>query len=134
MTTVMAFGSFDLFHLGHLYYLKQAKSYGDNLIVILARDQTIKKVKGKEPIFTEEERLEFIKELKIVDRAVLGNNKDYYKVIKDFKPDIICLGYDQNPFNKNTEKELKKINPKVEIIRINPYKQDKYKSKKLRDS
>ncbi|MAH01916.1 FAD synthase, partial [Candidatus Woesearchaeota archaeon] len=71
MKKVMAFGSFDMLHKGHEAYLKEAKSYGDYLIVIVARDDSIMKFKGKEPKNDENYRLEQIKKLDFVDEAVL---------------------------------------------------------------
>ena len=49
MTTVMCFGTFDTLHPGHLYFLRECRRYGDNLVVVIARDATVAKVKGKKP-------------------------------------------------------------------------------------
>ena len=53
----MAFGSFDLFHKGHEHYLKEAKSFGDFLTVIVSRDVNIQRLKNHEAMFSEEERI-----------------------------------------------------------------------------
>ena len=95
---VMAFGSFDFLHEGHLYYFREAKKLGDKLIVIVGRDSTIEKVKGRKPRLSEEERLAEIRKIGFIDEAVLGYENDQFKVLDDFKPDIICLGYDQKSF------------------------------------
>ena len=114
MKKVMCFGTFDLLHLGHLNYFKQAKKFGDYLIVVIARDQT---KHDKKPFFTENERLELVKSLELVDEAVLGDLKDHFKVIKERKPDLLCLGYDQQYGQKLKELGIEnKIIINYEII------------------
>ena len=73
MKKVMAFGAFDILHKGHEHYLKEAKNYGDYLIVLVARDQNIAKIKGKKAVHNELFRLEQIVKLDFVDEAVLGD-------------------------------------------------------------
>src|SRR3989344_6675797 len=93
MKTVMCFGTFDLLHLGHVDYFQQAKKYGNYLIVVIARDKT-KEKQRKASVFSEQERLTLIQNLKIVDKVVLGNVDDHYAVIEEYLPNILCLGYD----------------------------------------
>ena len=132
---VMAFGSFDFLHEGHLYYFREAKKLGDKLIVIVGRDSTIEKVKGRKPRLSEEERLAEIRKIGFIDEAVLGYENDQFKVLDDFKPDIICLGYDQKSFiTEKLEQELKKRGIMPRIIRIEPFNPEIYKSSKLRGS
>ena len=133
MKKVMAFGSFDILHEGHKHYLKEATSYGDYLIVVVARDENIIKFKGRKPRIDENHRLNKIKKLDFVDEAVLGDKDDILKVLDEFKPDVICLGYDQKTINEGKLRlELKKRNLKAEVIRAKPYKEHVYKSSKLR--
>ena len=129
---VMVFGSFDFVHDGHLYFFNQAKSLGKELVVVVARDDTIKKVKGKRPYHQEKERLKHVKAIKLVDRAVLGNLDDKYKIIEDIKPELICLGYDQVAFAKNLKKELKKRRLNIDVVRLNEYKAHIYKSSRIK--
>ncbi len=124
--TVMAFGTFDILHPGHIYFLKQAKKYG-NLIIVIARDKTVKKIKGKLPRYSEKQRLEALKGLNLVDKAVLGYLGDKCKIINKFQPNIIALGYDQTHFTERLKKEFKKI----KIIRLKAFKPEIYKSSKL---
>lgn len=119
----MCFGTFDNFHPGHRFYLEQAKKYGDYLIVIVARDYNVAKIKGRGPKEIERERQKKIAKIDFVDKAVLGRIKDKYAVIKKYKPSIICLGYDQEV----NLKELKSVFL-GKIIRLKSYKEDKYKS------
>ncbi len=94
VTRVMAQGVFDIMHLGHVHYLAEAKKLGDELVVVVARDSTVRKLKH-EPVTSEEMRREMIEALKPVDKAVLGDENDRYATVVALKPDIIALGYDQ---------------------------------------
>lgn len=132
MIKVMCFGSFDVLHPGHIAYLKEAKKFGDNLIVVVARDNTIKNIKGKEPKYSERERLEHVRGLPFVDKAILGYEKDPYEIIEEINPSVICLGYDQNSFSKNLKEELFKREMYPKIYRLEPYKEHIYKSSKLK--
>ena len=117
----MATGTFDILHMGHIYYLKEAKKLGDTLIVIVACDSTVRKMKH-EPVTSEKMRLQLIKELKIVDDAYLGKKDDIYKIVEEIKPDIIALGYDQIHNEKVIRQNLEKRNIKAKIIRLSKYK------------
>ncbi|MFO0781065.1 MAG: adenylyltransferase/cytidyltransferase family protein [Candidatus Gracilibacteria bacterium] len=129
---VMAFGTFDLFHAGHENYLKQAKELGDQLIVIIARDETVKKIKGHEPAQNENERLKNVRMSGIADKVVLGYKGDKYKVLKKFRPDVLALGYDQFVFTQRLEKTLIDLKMNADIIRLQPYFPQIYKSSLLR--
>lgn len=128
----MAFGTFDFFHAGHENYLKQAKELGDILIVVVARDETVKKVKGRDPTHGEKLRLRDTANCKYVDKAVLGNPDDKYKVIKKYKPNILALGYDQFVFTYNLKKFFIKEKLDIEIVRMEAFKPDAFKSSLLR--
>jgi len=132
MKTVLTFGSFDHVHEGHLYYLKEAKKYGDFLVVVIARDETIEKIKEKKPKYDEDERLAHISELDFVDKVMLGRLDDPYRIVQEVSPEVIALGYDQNSFSQGLEEELKKRGLNSKIVRIKPYKEDIYKSSILK--
>ena len=131
MKKVMCAGTFDIIHPGHLYYLSEAKKYGDRLVVVVARDGTSKSFKGKQPAHNERDRLEAVRMLKIVDEAVLGRLGDIFGIIEEIKPDVICLGYDQKVQKQEVEDELKKRNIKSDVIRIGSYMENVYKSSKM---
>ena len=133
MKKVMAFGSFDILHEGHKHYLEEAKGYGDYLIVIVARDDNILRFKSKKPKHDEAHRLGEVKKLDFVDEAVLGHKDDIFEVLKEFNPDVICLGYDQKMDEGKLREELEKRNLKAEIVRAKPYKEEIYKSSKLKE-
>lgn len=111
-------GSFDILHCGHLVYLESAKKLGDYLVVIVARNSNIKKIKGREPVFDEETRREMVGSLKMVDKAVIGHRGDIYKILKEIRPDIIALGYDQKVNIDLLKKKLNKFGLKTRIVRI----------------
>lgn len=129
MIKVMVFGTFDILHPGHIHMLKEAKEYGDKLIIIIARDKNIKKSKGRLPKNNEKERLINLKRLGIADKVYLGYIKDKYKAIKIQKPNIIALGYDQKTY---VDELADNIEDYVQIVRLAPYKSQQYKSSKLR--
>jgi len=129
MKNVMVFGTFDLLHPGHEYFLKEAKKRGDFLTVVVARDSTVLEVKSRLPQESEIERLEKIRNLAYVDRAILGSaGKDKYGIVRKEKPDVICLGYDQEAFVKGLEGVCK-----CSIVRLKPHEPHKYKTSKLRE-
>ena len=125
---VMAFGTFDYFHAGHENYLKQAKALGDTLIVVGARDDTAKRVKNKKPDFPERRRLRDLMACKHVDKAVLGNSDDKYKIIKRFKPDILALGYDQFVFTYGLKQFFIKEKLDIKTVRMQAFKPGTFKS------
>ena len=132
-TTVLVFGTFDLFHPGHEFFLREAKKHGDILQVVVARDKTVEEVKGKKPADDEIRRLSKLQSLGFVDDVILGSLGDKYKIIEALKPDIIVLGYDQKAFTENLEEELKKRGLKTEVIRLKEsFKPETYKSSKIR--
>jgi len=131
MKTVMCAGTFDTIHPGHLHYLSESKKYGDKLVVVVARDETSEKFKGKKPTHNEKERLENVRSLEIVDEAVLGRKGNIFDIIEEIRPDAICLGYDQKILKQELEDELRKRNIKADVIRIGSYMPNLYKSSKL---
>ena len=121
MVKVMATGTFDLLHMGHIYYLREAKKLGDKLAVVVATDSTVRRLKH-EPVNPEEIRLNLIKEIRIVDEAYLGHEDDMYEIVQEIKPDIIALGFDQIHDEKKIESELKKRGLKAKVVRLNEFK------------
>lgn len=121
MVKVMATGTFDLLHMGHIYYLKEAKKLGDKLAVVIATDSTVRKLKH-EPVNPQEIRLNLIKELKVVDEAYLGHEGDMYKIVEEIKPDIIALGFDQIHDDDRIKSELKKRKINAKVVRLSEFK------------
>lgn len=123
---VMAFGTFDGFHPGHSFFLEEARKHGDSLIVIVARDITVQKVKGKTPKRDEETRLGALTSAGY--DAHLGSIGDKYAAIVEERPDVICLGYDQQAFTESLQSILDANGLKTKIVRLPSHHPDKYKS------
>lgn len=130
MTRVMATGVFDLLHVGHLHYLNEAKKLGDELVVVVATDATVRKRKH-EPVTPESLRLELIRALKPVDKAVIGHEGDIFKVVEEIKPDIIALGYDQEFNESELEKELIRRGIRAKVVRLSKYEDDLNGTRKI---
>lgn len=116
----MATGVFDILHLGHVYFLQEAKKLGDELVVVVARDSTARKLKHQ-PIMNEDARAKMVAALKPVDKVVLGHEGDMFKTVEEVKPDIIVLGYDQ-VFDENyITNECKKRGMNVKVVRLQKF-------------
>lgn len=132
-TVVMAFGTFDFFHAGHEFYLKQAKSMGNYLIIVVARDRTVQQIKGKSAVHSERKRLNKLKKLGIADKVVLGHHTDKHKVLKKYRPSVIALGYDQFVFTQTINKTLIDLNLNTSIQRIEAHYPQVYKSSLIKN-
>ncbi|MCX6779249.1 MAG: adenylyltransferase/cytidyltransferase family protein [Candidatus Magasanikbacteria bacterium] len=132
MKKVMLFGTFDILHKGHQNFFQQARQYGDLLIVCLGRDLNVLGIKGRLPLFNEKERLSNLKKTKWVKKVVLGDKKDFLKPILQYKPQVICLGYDQKTSTKELKKKLQIHNLTIKIVRLKSFKPHLYKSSILR--
>ncbi len=86
-------GVFDLFHIGHLNMLKNAKSMCDKLIVGVTIDELVK-YKNKRAVIPFEERIEIVRSIKYVDAAIAQENMDKFEVWKKLKFDIMFVGDD----------------------------------------
>ncbi|MCL4365052.1 FAD synthase [Candidatus Marsarchaeota archaeon] len=132
---VIAFGSFDVLHPGHIHYLMSASRHG-SLVVVVARDRSIKMLKGKRPLFDEKARLEMVSALGFVHKAVLGARirkwNDIYRVLLRYRPSVIALGYDQRVDMKYLEEFLRRNGLDSRIVRIGPYKERMFKSSKIK--
>ncbi len=129
MKKVMCFGAFDGLHPGHLDFFKQAKKYGKYLIVSVGTDKNVESIKEKSPHFDQGERLGLLSSLSIVDKAVLGAEKNFYDEIKKYMPDVICLGYDQWASEGDVRVELDRVGlKKTRVVRLKPYMEDRAKS------
>jgi FAD synthetase len=125
---VLASGVFDLLHLGHVKFLEEAKKAGGKdaeLLVIIARDSTVEKNKGRKPIMPENQRRALVESLKVVDEAVLGFEEfDVGDVIERIKPDVIALGYDQAGMEKRVQEYVDKHKLNVAVIKIGKFEED----------
>ena len=130
----MVFGTFDGLHKGHLNFFKQAKKLGKNsfLVVSVARDKNVLKIKKRKPWLSEKERLALVREVKFIDKVVLAGKAKYLPHILKERPDIIALGYDQKAYVKELKRDLKNKGVLVKIVRLKPYKENIYKNNLLK--
>ena len=130
---VVVFGTFDRLHKGHINFLKQARQFGDELYIIVARDNNAVKIKGRLPNDTELRRVKKIKNLKIAKRVMLGqkNFNSRYNLLNKIRPHIVALGYDQQTKLIELRSQLKKYGMSAKIVRLKPYHPEKYKTSKL---
>ncbi len=142
MKKVLVFGTFDILHPGHLYFLREAKKHGDHLTVVVTPASIVKKLKGKAPMFGEAHRVATVKLMSFVDRVVLGDRKlSSFTVLKKYKPNVICFGYDQKSLSEYVKAYYKKLSAKKllpepgrgpTLIRVKPYNPKQYKSGRLK--
>jgi FAD synthetase len=114
---VMVGGTFDIIHPGHIYYLSEASKLG-LVYAVVARDSTVRRVKGREPVNDELTRLEVVNSLKFVYKAVLGDEENIFKSIEVVKPDVILLGPDQPVDERLISRYLDTIGLKAEVLRL----------------
>ncbi|MGA7075415.1 MAG: adenylyltransferase/cytidyltransferase family protein [Halobacteriota archaeon] len=116
MTRVLATGTFDILHPGHILYLRKAKELGDELFVIVSRDSMVQhKLK---PILPEQQRLQVVQALEMVDHAELGSERDIFEPLRLIKPDIIALGFDQYFDENKLQEDLEKRHIPSKVIRL----------------
>jgi len=115
---VLAGGVFDIIHPGHIHTLNAAKALGGVLVVAIATDKTAEKMKKRMPLHNQELRRELVSCLSMVDKAIVGHEDDIFQTVKEVKPNIIVLGYDQVHQEKFISDGCKRINLNVEIVRL----------------
>ncbi len=104
----MVFGVFDGLHEGHKYFLNSAlrQSQG-KLIVVVARDTSVRNLKHKSPKFSEDERMSAIRDLFPDFLVILGDEQQgSYDVVKTHRPGMICLGHDQEELGKDLQVKI----------------------------
>ncbi len=128
----MTTGVFDLLHPGHIAMLEAAKKLGDELVVVIARDESATREKHA-PITPEEHRRAMVQALKPVDQAVLGHRGDYYRIVAELKPDIVALGFDQKYDEKAVEAECAKRGHACKVVRLPHFMGDLDGTRKIID-
>lgn len=134
MTRIIVFGTFDSLHEGHLDMFRQARALAPDahLIVSIARDSAVRRVKGRAPRHSEDERLARVRRCALVDEALLGDEAGYIAHIRDARPDIVALGYDQEgEYVRHLERDLTEAGIGAKVVRLRGYKPDVFKTSKL---
>ncbi|MDD3858054.1 MAG: FAD synthase [Methanoculleus sp.] len=119
MIRVVATGTFDILHPGHLYYLEESRNLGDELVVIVARDTNVKH--KPRPILPEDQRLRVVRALRPVDHALLGDLYDMFRPIEELRPDIITLGFNQHFDEGHLRQKLRERGLDADVVRIPGY-------------
>lgn len=129
---VMTTGVFDLIHIGHVRMLEAAKKLGDELIVVIARDETVRRMKH-DPINPEDVRRQIVASLRSVDRAVLGNVGDIYRIVAELRPEVVALGYDQAFQEDEVRRRCAGHGVDVRVVRLPEFAHDLDATRKLID-
>lgn len=129
MKRIVATGTFDILHPGHLYYLEQSKKLGDELTVIVARDVNVKH--KPKPIIPEEQRRRMVAALQCVDRAILGDTTDMFRPIEEIRPAVITIGFNQHFDEENLRQQLDARGIPAKVVRIGKYGNDGLCSSRL---
>ncbi len=135
MTRVMVFGTFDMLHEGHLDLFRQARALASDpyLIVSVARDSAVKRIKHAAARHTEDERLALVSSCDLVDEALLGDERGYMDHIMNARPDIIALGYDQEgEYVSSLGSDLRNAGLDTRVVRLEAHRPDVYKTSKLK--
>ncbi|WP_132057541.1 adenylyltransferase/cytidyltransferase family protein [Halorussus amylolyticus] len=117
-THVVAQGTFDLLHPGHVHYLRDAAAMGDRLTVIVARRENV--THKQPPILPNRQRRDVVAALDAVDDARVGHPEDIFAPIEELRPDIIALGYDQHHDEAAIEDELARRGVECSVRRASP--------------
>jgi FAD synthetase len=129
MTRVVATGTFDLLHPGHIYYLAESRKLGDELYVIVARDANVRH--KPRPVIPEEQRRCMVASLRAVDHAVLGDPVDMFRPIREIRPDVITIGFNQHFDTELLVRQLAEQSLEAQVVRINRYPSDGICSSRL---
>jgi len=120
--TVLATGVFDILHAGHLRFLEESRKRGGpgaRLVVVIARDKTVRKRKGRDPVLPESQRRQIVASLKSVYKAVLGREEvDFLGILQTVKPDIVCVGYDQNDIKESVKRIIMQEELPVRLVQL----------------
>lgn len=134
VTRVMVFGTFDMIHEGHEHFFRQARALAEHvhLIVSVARDANVFRIKGTRPRKSEQERHAYLQAHPLVDQAVFGDHVDHVPHIRACRPDIIALGYDQGgEYVDNLENVLRDAGLVARVVRLEAHQPEKYKTSKI---
>ncbi len=113
-------GVWDLFHVGHLNYMKEAKKYCDFLIVDVTPDKLVYEQKNKYPMISEQDRLEVVRAIKYVDRANLSDEGRDFSALERYGFNVLFISEDHKGKEYYDNLEVKMREKGVEVVYI-PY-------------
>jgi FAD synthetase len=124
---ILIFGTFDHFHPGHEFVLLEAEKRGD-VFVVVARDRNVTRIKGITTDHTEDERVDSVRKAFPNVQVRLGDPEDFLQPVREIKPDLILLGYDQKLPPGVSEEDLP-----CPVERLSAHKPEEYKSSIVRE-
>ena len=129
--TVLVFGTFDGLHPGHIFFLESARKLGDRLVVVVARDEVVVRLKHKTPEYNESVRADKVACLSCADDVILGDSDDEsWDVVRRIQPDIIATGHDQEELSRAL-RECAHTHD-ISLVGVPSHHPDVYSSTKLR--
>jgi len=132
MKKVMIFGTFDKVHDGHRSLFAQAAEHGDWVMAVVARDETVEKVKGRRPQCDECDRMAELLQISVLDDIIMGStDEDKCAVVREHCPDVVMIGYDQEYFIDDLYALADESGQNFVIVRARPYEPNVYKSSLL---
>jgi len=129
---VVAFGVFDLLHPGHVAFLNEARRHGDRLVVVVTRDERAEIEKGRRPYFCLEERIDMLTALSCVDEAIAGDRMGEWTMIERIRPDVICVGHDQDSCRPKADEQIARLASRPDIVRIQAFNRERYSTSAIR--
>ncbi|RLW70043.1 MAG: hypothetical protein B6D68_01325 [spirochete symbiont of Stewartia floridana] len=138
MKSILVFGTFDALHPGHRWFLRHAAALGGRLTAVVARDCFVKSWKGQYPVFTEQARMSALRNSGLADQVLLADERiRTYEVLRKIKPDIICLGHDQQALYEDIKSHLNDTRlqeHRPQIIVLQPWRRRRYSSTRIKAS
>lgn len=133
MRKILVFGVFDGIHGGHRSFLLQAKKFGDYLVIAVARDEVVEKLKNRRPRKNLEVRIKELQETGLADEVIEGDSDlGSWEVVGKVRPDIIALGYDQEALKNALEAHVRKGGLAIEVRIMEPYRPEELHSSIIR--
>ena len=126
----MVFGSFDVLHKGHFFLLDYAKKQGD-LTIVVALDETIKSIKNITPHYSQNIRAKHLG-CKYPHATVLIGKSDKMYWLREIKPDLVVLGYDQSAFVNRLKNFAEQFGTQIKVMPA--FKPERYKSSMVKSS
>lgn len=127
MRKVFVFGTFDGIHEGHRAFFRQARAHGDQLVVAVAQDSVVERLKERPAKKSLHERMEALHDEDLVDFVVPGDVElGSYAVVRQYKPDVIALGYDQHGLKADIMENAREFDWAVEIVMLESHEPEKY--------
>jgi len=133
-------GTFDGLHYGHVFQLRYARTRAGRLArrlgctsvhlsVVIARDDSVRRIKNRPPHHTQRERQRLVASLRMVDEAFVGYRDDFLRSVRRVNPDLIVLGYDQS---RAWEQVLRSAGFMCPVVRCPEYRRRRLKSSMIR--